>query len=56
MEANPSKFQVILAKSKTRDFSITIDCTCIQAAPVDCCGAVASVRDFYTGDPSSIPI
>ena len=23
---------------------------------VDCCGAVASVRDSYTDDPSSIPV
>ena len=33
MEANPSKFQVILANSKTNDFSITVDGTCIQADP-----------------------
>ena len=33
MEANPSKFQVILANRKTNYFSITVDGTCIQADP-----------------------
>ena len=33
MKAYPSEFQVIQANSKTNDFSITVDGTCIQAEP-----------------------
>ena len=40
------------------DSAVSVGCWCseVHVRPLDCRGGVASVRDSYTDDPSSIPV